>query len=118
MLGPLKQARETGVSPAIISDADSLCQTVEAEAALSDVILQCDPYKMVDIEEGASPPSAEDDFAKRAEQGIAKLAGAIHQAQAVDAMQSVVEIGETEVCASPSSATPFRRRRRSGISAC
>lgn len=97
VLAPLKQAREKGVSPTIIADADALCQTVDAEAALFDVISQCEPHKMADIEEGATPPTADSDFAKKAEQSIAKLAGAIAQAQEVEAMADVVDLGEIEV---------------------
>ena len=97
LVAPLKQARDKGVAAAIIDDAESLSATVEAEVALYDVITACEPYKMRSELELEEPPSAESDFAKRAEAGITKLAGAIHQAQAVDAMAEVVELGETEV---------------------
>ena len=100
MAAPLKQAREKGVSEAITDDAEALCTTVDAEVAIFDQIAVCAPYKMVsEAEEGEAeePPSAESDFAKRAEGMITKLAGAIHDAQTVDAMAEVVDLGETEL---------------------
>ena len=94
MGAPLRASRETGVAAHIIADADALCQTVEAEIALFDVVAQVEPMKMPDVEE---PPSAESDMAKRCEAGIAKLAAAIAHAQAVEAMVEVIEQGEVEL---------------------
>ena len=57
-------------------------------------------YKMKITDEEAEveePPSADSDSSKRAEAAMAKLAGAIHQAQAVEAMVEVVELGECEL---------------------
>ena len=54
--------------------------------------------KITDEEaEVEEPPSADSDSSKRAEAAITKLAGAIHQAQAVEAMVEVVELGECEL---------------------
>jgi hypothetical protein len=95
IFAPLKLAREKGVAAAITADADSLCQTVDAEVALADVVSQCEQFKMVEpTDESGEPPAGDSDFAKRAEAGIAKLAGAIATAQQVEAMQEVIELGE------------------------
>lgn len=97
LVAPLKQARDKGVAESVIADAEALSQTAEAEAALFDVIATCQPYKMVSEEECEEPPSADSDFAKRAEAAIAKLASAIHHAQTVDAMADIVDLGEAEL---------------------
>ena len=94
ILQPLKTAKENSVNPGIVAEADSLCATVDAEVSLFAVIAECAPFKMPEAEE---PPSAETDFAKRAEAGIAKLASAIAHAQSVEAMLEVTEQGETEL---------------------
>jgi len=97
LAAPLKQAREKGVADGIISDAEMLAKTVEAEVSLAEVLVTCEPYKMRSEEEIEEPPSAESDFAKRAENMIAKLAGAIHHANEVDAMSEVIEKAEIEL---------------------
>jgi len=97
LAAPLKQAAATGVSRSVIADAENLQQTVEAEISLFDMIAASKPHKMTAEAEVEEPPSAESDFAKRAEAAITKLAGAIHNAQNVDAMLEVMELGETEL---------------------
>jgi len=102
LAAPIEQAKAKGVAQASIDGAEALRQTVDAEIVLYDLILSAAGLKMMpseELEEGASeaPPSADDGFAKRAEAGITKLAGAIHQAQALEGMVEVVEAGETEL---------------------
>jgi hypothetical protein len=102
LAAPIEQAKAKGVAQASIDGAEALRQTVDAEIVLYDLILSAAGLKMMpseELEEGASeaPPSADDGFAKRAEAGITRLAGAIHQAQALEGMVEVVEAGETEV---------------------
>jgi len=97
LAAPLKQARDKGVAENITDDAEALATTVDAEVNIFDQIALGAPYKMTSELEIEEPPSAESDFAKRAEGMIAKLAGAIHQAQAVDAMPDVVDLGEAEL---------------------
>ena len=99
LLQPLKRAREKGVTPSLITEADRLCQTLDAEVCLHDVLSQCASFKMRDNEDGsfADVPSADSDESKRAEAGIGKLASAIATAQAVEAMHELVEAAEAEL---------------------
>ena len=96
---PLKAAKDNGVAAGLLSDADALFATVDAEIALFDIIAQGEAHIMVadeNLEEGTSqePPSADSDAAKRADAAAAKLAGAIEHAQSVEAMQEVLDKGE------------------------
>jgi len=101
MMAPLKQAREAGVAANIIADAEGLCETVDAEATLADVMGACQPFKMTDTseEEGVptEPPSGESDFARRADAIISKLIDAIERAQKLQVKMEVTETAEIEL---------------------
>lgn len=100
LAAPLKMAKERVVPgdplEGLIADAERLVSTVEAEVGVFDVLAMCVPFKMISEEEIEEPPSADSDFARKAESGLAKLAGAIFHATDVDAMASVLE--EAQAC--------------------
>jgi len=93
LLTPLKAAREKGVELGLIEAADRLCQTVDAEASLGDCCRKSEVFLMTD-DPSPEPPSAESDFALKAETGIAILANHISAAQAVEAMEEVIQLAE------------------------
>jgi len=93
LLKPLKAARDNGVDAGLIESADQLCQTVDAEAQLVDCVGKSEAFLMTD-EPSPEPPSAESDFAVKAEAGIAVLGNHIASAQAVEAMEEVIQMAE------------------------
>jgi len=93
LVAPLKAARDKGVDAGLIDSGDRFFQTVDAEASLGDCCRKSEVFLMVD-EPSPEPPAADSDFAVKAENGIAALATHISSAQAVEAMEEVIQSAE------------------------
>jgi len=93
MLPALKSAKEKDVQHELLEAADRLCHTADAEAALAECCRKSEIYLMT--EEGSpEPPSAESDFALKAEAGIATLTQFMTTAQAFEVKEEVVQAAE------------------------